>query len=163
MVGKACTANLDCTTALCKAKVCTLLNGCDSVTAIDLTTNPTPTVQFGGSAGTYTPACLKIVAGGNVTFQGNFSPHPHTGGIVDGTTAAEDPASPFYPAQTSGNSKTYNLPTFGAYPYYCKLHYKLPGYKGVVYVVGAGGGATATSAKTPSSVGWVPVPILVNP
>jgi plastocyanin len=133
-VGRVCAVDGDCTTGKCRSQVCTLLNSCDSVTAEDHTGRAAVTSFFGGSTGKYTPACFKVSAGTDVTFEGSFSPHPHVGGIVWAGVQTPDPSSPFYPAVTSGSTYTWKLSTPGAYPYYCVKH-SGTGYVGVVYVV----------------------------
>jgi plastocyanin len=135
LVGRACAVDGDCTTGWCREKSCTLLNACDSVTAVDWTGKAAATGYFGGSDGAYVPACFKVSVGTEVTFVGNYKPHPHVGGIVYQGNAIPDPTSPFYPAVETGSTYTWKLTKPGAYPFYCVLHYQKAGYYGTAYVV----------------------------
>lgn len=129
--GQACTIDGDCQSGACIGSVCSQINGCSLATAQDLTAMANVNVSFTSFA--YTPKCIKVAAGTNVTFQGSFVQHPMIGGYV---TGSPNPASsgPFVPATTTGTTKTFAMSTAGTFPYYCQLH-ALAGMTGAVFVV----------------------------
>lgn len=108
-----------------------LLNGCDAATAVDHTADAAVTITFSGF--TYDPACIKVKAGTDVTFEGSFAAHPLRGGVVVGPTATEDPNSPIK-ATSNGMMATFTMTDPGDYGYYCSIHYT-GGMMGAVYVV----------------------------
>ena len=108
-----------------------LFNGCDSATAVDHTADAAVTINFSGFM--YDPACIKVKAGTDVTFQGSFATHPLRGGTVSGATAMEDPNSPIK-ATNNGMKATFTMTNAGDYGYYCNVHYA-SGMKGAVFVV----------------------------
>jgi plastocyanin len=109
------------------------VNACDPATATDLTAQSAVTVNFANFA--YSPSCLRVRAGAQVTFQGTFTLHPLVGGIASDQTKAPDPSSPI-PATSSGTSTAVTLPVPGAYGFYCDVHGVAPtNMKGAVFVV----------------------------
>ena len=90
------------------------------------------TVMFGGGAGlAYTPKCMRINAGQQVTFQGSFASHPLRPGVGLMATAGS-PNNPIV-ATGSGTTMTFTFPTAGDYPYNCQRH-DSTGMSGVVRV-----------------------------
>jgi len=132
-VGKMCLGDDDCTTTVCVAGSCLLLNGCDPATAADLTAQSSVTVDFQGLSNTYEPPCIRIASGTTVTFVGNFNPHPLEGGKVIQAVTFPDPTSPFWPTTNTGNMKSFTLTSAGTFPYYCTYHAG-GGHAGVVIV-----------------------------
>jgi plastocyanin len=109
-------------------------NGCDPATATDMTGQANVTINFGGTLGlVFVPACLKVTAGTMVTFEGDFTMHVLTGGVVANGVATPDPNSPIKQPATSAGSAEFTLSTPGSYPFYCAVHYSL-GMYGAVYV-----------------------------
>jgi plastocyanin len=114
----------------------TMINGCDSATAEDHTSDTNvdvtfPNTQSEQDAPTYKPACVKIKAGSTVTFKGDFTAHPLTGGEHKGLMAEEDTSSPI--KNGTGMSTTITFSTAGTFPYYCGYHY-LANMEGAVFV-----------------------------
>lgn len=135
-VGKTCMVHADCTTGRCQNGTCILLNGCDRVTAQNLTNQSSVSVIVGSTSETYNPKCYIVTAGTAVTYYGNFQPHPQSGGAIIGNMVYEDAPSvnPFSPEVNSGSMHTYTLSTPGAYGVYCTKHWA-GGYGGAAYVV----------------------------
>lgn len=106
------------------------INGCTEATAEDQTGKADFTITFTSFA--YTPPCVKVSAGTNVTFSGDFASHPLVGGEVSGGTKFPDPTSPITMTNT-GMTATFTLANPGTFPFYCDLHTGLKMY-GVVYV-----------------------------
>jgi len=93
------------------------VNPCNSE---DAYTTAGTTIAYGGIDLTYTPKCLKVAAGSQVTFvpatsSDSFSGHPlmHS---LRGTLP-----SPITETN-SGAMKTFTFPTPGFYAYYCEFH-----------------------------------------
>jgi plastocyanin len=142
-LGKGCSIGGDCATGICTDGVCStppLINGCDPATALDMTGQPNVTVVFGGAVGlTYSPKCIKVSAGTQVTFNGTFGSHPLVAGEVVGTTKV--PAAPgTSPLPTNagglgtGTTATFTMAPIGNYPYYCNPHAPI-GMNGAIFVV----------------------------
>ena len=111
----------------------TMVNGCDSTTAVDKTASGATTVTF-SDLQVYDPACIRIKAGSSVTWSGNFVLHPLEGGTVNGSAKMPDPASPIkLTAGADAGSVTFNFPSAGTFGYYCTLHAAF-GMKGAVFV-----------------------------
>lgn len=121
--GLNCAGNGDCTSGMCYAGECVAsVNGCTIAPV-----GP-PEVTFAGT--TYTPKCLTVSAGTDVTFTGNFSSHPLLGGVP----GAHATSGPFYPVTDTGTTKTVTLSTPGTYPYVCTVH-EGAGMTGAIFVV----------------------------
>ncbi|HEY2901260.1 MAG TPA: hypothetical protein VGL59_11835, partial [Polyangia bacterium] len=92
------------------------ISPCD--TAVTYTTaQSTITFPTGSSPQQYTPACLKISKGDNVTFAGAFSNHP-----LDARTATGATAGNPITATDSGTSKVVAFPNAGFFPFHCQKH-----------------------------------------
>lgn len=104
--------------------------GCTFATAADHTGQATVTVSFGGTLGfTYSPKCIIVSPGTDVTFSGSFGTHP----LRAYTDAANtDPGNPIQ-ATSSGSTATFTFSTAGSFGYYCSQHVGL-GMCGAVYV-----------------------------
>ncbi len=128
--GSACVVDGDCASGGCVQSVCGPINGCSLGAAQDLTSQSAVTVTFAGFS--YTPKCIRVASGTQVTFQGSFASHPLQGGYVSGGVV---PASsgPFVPVTDTGTSKTVTMTSEGTFPYYCQAH-ALSGMTGVVFV-----------------------------
>ncbi len=96
------------------------------------------TIMFGGNLGlAYSPKCLKVSTGAQVTFEGDFGMHPLTPSARRGklsgnpiTTVASD-AGVFAP------SATFTFPTAGFFAYFCAVHGSADdgsGMEGVIWV-----------------------------
>lgn len=111
----------------------TVLNGCNTADFIDRTaTAAIRTVAFGGTTGfAYSPKCITVAAGQQVTFSGMFASHPLRPG-VGATTTAGSPNNPIM-ATSTGTTVNFTFPTAGMYPYNCQLH-DGSGMNGVVKV-----------------------------
>jgi plastocyanin len=105
------------------------VNGCDSATAQDETANAAVKITYGADL-KYTPACIRVKKGTDITFEGTFSMHPLVGGDV-GPPPVPDSASPIK-ATNGGNAVTFTMDLAGAFPYYCEYH--LPSMAGAVFV-----------------------------
>ena len=89
------------------------------------------TIDFGGGLGLkYSPACIRVKAGTDVTFNGSFSNHPLRAGDA-GPPATVDPNSPIK-STDAGSTATFTMSAAGTYPYYCNFH--KPGMAGAVFV-----------------------------
>lgn len=129
--GELCSTGADCTSTFCAGnpKSCqAMLNGCTLATAQDMTGQPAVTINFGSFF--YTPKCVKVSTGTQVTWSGTFSAHPLQGGAVVNNVGFPDNAQ--IPLTNTGMSKTITFPTAGAYPYYCVFH--VNSMQGVVFV-----------------------------
>jgi len=115
------------------------VNGCTLATAEDHTSAAAVQVSFGGTNGSpplkYAPACIKIATTTTLTFAGDFSFHPLTGGKVVNGAANPDPSSPLI-SPPSGTTATIGSDLIKAgvvYPYYCANHFA-SGMMGAIYV-----------------------------
>lgn len=107
-----------------------LINGCDKATAEDHTADAVTKVAVGMGGFSFSPACIRIKKGADVTFEGNFSFHPLVGGVAS-IPPMPDSSSPI--KQTNaGMSATFTFDLAGTYPYYCEYH--TPNMAGVVFV-----------------------------
>ena len=109
------------------------VNGCSRATANDLTGQSQVAIEFGITGLRYTPPCIRVDVGTQVTFTGSFLQHPLLGGSVLAGTPVADIAGPFVPVTNSGNSRTFGMATAGDFPYYCVAH-GFGGMAGAVYV-----------------------------
>jgi len=105
------------------------VNGCTTFT--DATgASASRTINFGGSSlgNAYSPNCLAVAAGQQVTFTGSFTTHPLAPGAA--ASAGGGAGSPNNPIQgmTSGNTVTFTFSTAGTYPYLCSAHQSLGMY-----------------------------------
>lgn len=105
------------------------VNGCDSATATDHTADATVKITFGADL-KYTPACIRVKKGTDVTFEGMFSSHPLVGGEAS-SPPVPDSSSPIK-ATNSGTAATFKMDLAGTYPYYCEYH--VPTMAGAVFV-----------------------------
>lgn len=80
----------------------------------------------------YTPRCVRVAAGTQVTFNSNFQMHPLRGGEVVDEVGIVDPNSPITPVD-SGATATFVLDEPGEYPYFCSFHASL-GMFGTIWV-----------------------------
>jgi len=103
------------------------LNGCDAATAEDHTGDATVTIATSGLG--YSPACVKVKAGTQVTFNSDFAIHPLRGG--DASSREEDESSPIE-ATDSGTTIAFAFPSAGAFGFYCNIH--APSMAGAVFV-----------------------------
>lgn len=106
------------------------IHGCDVAAATDETASAAVTITFAGTA--YTPKCVRVKAGTQVTFSGDFTLHPLVGGEVKAGTKTPDAMSPIQETST-GMSAMFTLSTPGTYPYYCDVH-AIVGMVGVIFV-----------------------------
>jgi plastocyanin len=93
------------------------INGCGPSDFVAPPSMPA-TVSF--TCCSFSPPCLKVPAGTDVTFAGSFAEHPLEAGDV-GPPATTDPNSPIKPT-SSGASVTFTMATPGTYPFYCMFH-----------------------------------------
>lgn len=124
----------DCASGICTGNVCSQVNGCDYTNATDLTGGAPTSVTFPNGNFTYNPKCIKVTVGTDVTFNGNFGGHPLQGGVVVGGTTTPAASGPFVPLTDTGTTKTFDMDTAGAFPYYCVPHATI-GMNGAVLVV----------------------------
>ena len=103
------------------------LNGCEAATAEDHTSDATLTIATSGLG--YSPACVKVKAGTDVTFNADFGIHPLRGG--DAASREEDEGSPIDDTD-SGTSVTFTFASAGAFGFYCNIH--APSMAGAVFV-----------------------------
>jgi plastocyanin len=96
------------------------VHGCNVGNAVDLRmVTADRTVTFAPYA--YTPKCIRIREGENVTFSGSFEDHPLAGGQIVGMNEVPDDASPIG-VTASGATKDIPFPASGTYPYFCVNH-----------------------------------------
>lgn len=112
------------------------LNGCTAEQFVDRSAaDADRTLGFGGEHGSggfsFSPRCLTIAAGQDVTWMGAFSTHPLNPG-VPGNARGGDPGNPI-PVTSTGTSVTVSFPRPGTYPFVCGMHAFL-GMTGVVVV-----------------------------
>ena len=108
-----------------------MLNGCTRATAKDLTVQMKSVTITDISDWTLEhKACIIVMPGTQVVWQGNFVNHP----LAGGPAGKADLASPISLAKPSGGAVTVIIPTVNgngqAYPYFCTNH---NGMQGVVY------------------------------
>ena len=106
-----------------------MLNGCDSSTAKDETANATVKITFGSDL-KYTPPCIRVKKGTDVTFEGTFSSHPLVGGEAT-LPPKPDGGSPIK-ATMAGTAVTFTMDLAGNYGYYCEYH--VPSMAGAIFV-----------------------------
>jgi plastocyanin len=80
----------------------------------------------------YTPRCVRVSAGTDVTFLSNFDAHPLRGGAVVDEQGVVDPMSPITP-QDSGTTATFTLTDVGEVPFFCAFHASI-GMFGTIWV-----------------------------
>jgi plastocyanin len=112
------------------------VNVCIPDLAEDHTGEAAVSIAFGGTLlkAAYAPRCLRVSAGTEVTFVGEFIHHPLAGGEVLDGIATLDPTSPFSPTTSDGDSKSFVLDTPGTFGFYCTIHVEI-GMFGAVFVV----------------------------
>lgn len=107
-----------------------LVNGCSPAMAVDRTDpGASRTIQI--SDDFFTPRCLRIAVGQDVTWSGDLSDHPLAPGILRANMVETQPGSPI-PRVSSGFTAMASFPSAGAWAFYCPLH--PPEMAGVVYV-----------------------------
>ncbi len=106
------------------------INGCTAGAAEDDTGKAAFTITFTDFK--YTPPCVKVSKGTNVTFSGDFGLHPLAGGEVMGTMGTVDASSPIKET-TTGMMASFTLANAGTFPFYCEAHASLKMY-GTIYV-----------------------------
>lgn len=106
------------------------VNGCQEATLTDLTGQSNVTITFSGL--TYSPACVRVSLGTNVTFSGSFASHPLRGGTWDGINLTLNTTGPIQ-STDSGASATFTMTGNGAFGYLCLAHYQSGGL-GAIYV-----------------------------
>jgi plastocyanin len=127
--GLNCIGNADCASSMCYEAECVAsVNGCNIATAVDMTSLPTASVSSAGLA--YTPKCIKVSVGTDVTFTSNFANHPLLGGMHNAPASS----GPFVPVTNTGTTKTFDMTAAGTYPYVCTFH-SGSGMTGAVFVV----------------------------
>lgn len=100
------------------------VNGCTRATATDMTGMATVGLAWSLPHA----ACTIVSAGTTVTWTGDFSLHPLTGGV----TPTVDPSSAISMATPSGNELAVTFASAGTFPYFCTVHNA--GMQGVIYV-----------------------------
>ncbi len=107
------------------------VNGCVEAQAQDMTGKATVDLTAVRPWAIPHQLCLKVSAGTEVSWNGNFGSHP----LAGGTPSAKDNASPITSAAKTvvgmGTVKV-KLDKVGDFPYYCTIH--LGSMQGVVYV-----------------------------
>ncbi len=138
-LGQKCFTGNDCASTLCTNNLCAQLNGCDPVTATDLTGMGAVSIDFGGVLGlVYSPKCIKVSAGTEVTFNGSFSSHPLKAGVVQNGAEIADAAGTT-PLPTAagglgtGTTATFTMSSAGSFGYYCIPHGTF-GMNGAIFV-----------------------------
>jgi plastocyanin len=106
------------------------LNGCTLATATDFTAVANRTVEMFDDA--YTPKCIRITVGQDVTWNGDLSAHPLAPGRLTGGGIQPQAGNPI-PPTNDGASVTVAFTATGEWAFYCPIH--LPGMTGAVFVV----------------------------
>jgi plastocyanin len=95
------------------------------------------TIMFGGNLGlAYSPKCLQVSAGAQVTFEGDFGTHPLTPSAKRGTLTG----NPIVDGPADGGasaSAMFTFPTAGFFAYFCAVHGPADdgtGMEGVIWV-----------------------------
>lgn len=98
-----------------------VFNGCE---ASDYEDDSAPgaarTIGVGVDGLVFTPKCMLIAVGQQVTFAGSFSSHPLAPGNP-ADPAAGSPDSPIVET-SSGSKATFAFAAAGTFPYYCEVH-----------------------------------------
>jgi plastocyanin len=103
---------------------------CDSAASYAAGTSAA-TITFGAAGDiSYMPRCLKVPAGAQVTFMGDFSAHPLEPSALRGTLTG-NPIT----ATSTGNSKAFAFPVPGFFAYFCAFHGPSDGATGMVGVI----------------------------
>lgn len=90
-------------------------------------------INFGGALGSiYSPPCIKVAAGAQVSFNGDFTFHPLRGGTVVNGVTTLDPNSPITSTDT-GMAATFTMATVGDFGFYCNFH-AIFGMAGAIFV-----------------------------
>lgn len=107
------------------------VHGCTPDSAMDMTEMAEVTITDIDAWQVPHNACIRVSAGTDVIWNGNFLVHPLAGGI----TPNADSASPITEAgaNTGASSATITFEDAGTYPYFCEVH--VNSMFGVVYVV----------------------------
>jgi plastocyanin len=107
-----------------------MVNGCDQAMAMDQTGMQKVTINTMGL--NYSPKCVKVKAGTDITWKSDFTLHPLVGGTVMNLMKQPDPNSPIKMTK-SGNMVTFSFPNAGTYGFYCDNH-AASGMAGAVFV-----------------------------
>ncbi len=129
--GKLCSTGADCQSTFCAGNPLscqTMLNGCTLAMATDMTNQAMVNISFGGFF--YTPKCVKVSPGTQVTWSGSFMNHPLQGGAVVNNVGFPDNSA--IPPTSTGSTKTITFGAAGVFPYYCLFH--VNSMQGVVFV-----------------------------
>ena len=103
---------------------------CDSAAAYTASASAA-TITFGAASDiAYMPKCLKVAAGAQVTFMGDFSAHPLEPSLLRGTLTG-NPIT----ATSAGISKVFTFPVPGYFAYFCGFHGPSDGATGMVGVI----------------------------
>lgn len=107
-----------------------VIHGCTLSTSTDLTAESAVTITELSQWIVPHQACVRISAGTEVTWEGNFSVHP----LVGGVSPMIDEASPITEegADSGTGSAAITLESEGTYPYFCDVHEAT--MQGVIYV-----------------------------
>jgi plastocyanin len=106
------------------------INDCDPGMAADMTGMATAAVNTMGFG--YSPKCMRITKGTEVTFNSNFTNHPLRAGEIEMGMEKPDPNSPIK-ATNSGSMVKFVFPNTGTFGYYCNTH-GLSGMYGAIIV-----------------------------
>jgi plastocyanin len=104
-----------------------LVNGCSEATALDRTGEATVSISEIQAWQIPHQVCVIVDAGTSVEWDGDFTVHPLSGGVV----GSPDPSSPITDSDQSGASTSVTLATAGEYPYFCTVHGS--SMQGVIY------------------------------
>ncbi len=128
--GLGCLTGADCQSGFCLGNplTCQPLNGCTAASFVDMTGQSMVSISFGSFF--YTPACLKVSPGTQVTWNGEFISHPLQGGTVLNFMGTPDNSQ--IPFTNTGTTKTVTFGSAGTFPYYCQFH--VASMQGVVLV-----------------------------
>lgn len=133
-LGDDCLVGSDCVSTICKQGECDQINGCDPTSSMDLTAENAVTITFGGAAGNaYSPRCIRVASGTQLTFEGDFALHPLVGGEVINNQKMQSASGPFVPITNTGMSKTVTMSNGGNFGFYCDFH-AIGGMTGYVFV-----------------------------
>jgi len=98
----------------------TPLNACTAFE--DRTTSSTITISFptGTGPSQYSPACIKVKTGTQITWTGAFANHPLRHGAAPGL-GTDSPGNPIQDTNTGG-TMTFTFGTTGTFGFFCNFH-----------------------------------------
>ena len=105
---------------LIPASLADVVNGCDPATAQDFRAQSQAVINF--TCCQYTPKCVRIKAGDEVKFNGDFLSHPMRSGTSANGNLFPDNNGPFFPPANTGTTRTYTIAAVGQHPFYCEVH-----------------------------------------